>query len=451
MWQTLSELGQINWGALSDPVMIVRLLLQVLLFVGSATFSMSETALFSLRETDLQRLEKTQPPKASQLRALLDEPRQLIISILCGNELINIAATVNLAGIFLALYPNPATAAVANTLVMLPLLLLFGEVTPKTAAVQQPVLLCTKVVGPVIGYWVKIVAPLRAIIHFIADYVTTKVVGEAVDNNHLLGVDEFETFLSDVEESGTVNPAERQLIVNLIEAGSKDVKQIMVPRPLVCFIDGDLPVPEIIDTFRTMRHRRVPVYRGQRDNIVGMLKDSHLIHILAEKSKDELTVEDLLQPIQLIPDVTPISHVAELFKDQNQRAAIVINEFGGIEGLVAADDVFGYLVHGHSTYLRWQSDVHEISEDEFECHGLTSIEALHHATNIPIDDLPVATVGGFLMYLSNRQPKKGDVFETDNWDFTVERMDGLLIERVRITARQRDGHKEMAKDTKDTN
>ncbi len=436
MWQTISELGQINWAALSDPVMIVRLLLQVLLFAGSALFSMSETALFSLRETDLQRLEKTQLPKARQLRDLLDEPRQLIISILCGNELINIAATVNLAGIFLVLYSNPATAAVANTLIMLPLLLLFGEVTPKTAAVQQPVLLCTRLIGPVIAYWVKIVAPLRAVIHFIADYVTSKVVGEASDNNHLLGVDEFETFLSDIEENGTVNPAERQLIVNLIEAGSKDVKQIMVPYPLVCFIDADLPVPDVIREFRTMRHRRIPVYRGQRDNIVGILQDEHVVKILAEKSMDELVIDELLQPIQLVPDTTTISHVAELFKGHLHYAVIVINEFGGIEGLVTADDVFGYLVHGHSTYLRWQSDVSEISEDEFECHGLTSIEALHHATNMPIDDLPVATVGGFLMYLGKRQLKVGDTCETDNWVFAVERMDGLLIERVRITARQ---------------
>ncbi|PIE46340.1 MAG: hypothetical protein CSA45_00125 [Gammaproteobacteria bacterium] len=437
MWQTISSLGEINWAALNDPVMIARLILQVFLFLGSALFSMSETALFSLRESDLQRLEKTTSSKAQQLRNLLDEPRQLIISILCGNELINIAATVNLAGIFLALYADPATVVVANTLVMLPLLLLFGEVTPKTAAVQQPVLLCTKLIGPVITYWIKIVAPLRAVIHFIADYVTTKVVGEATDNNHILGVDEFETFLSDVEESGTVNPAERQLIVNLIEAGSKDVKQIMVPHPLVCFIDADLPVQEIIDEFSTMRHRRVPVYRGQRDNIIGILYDTQVIKMLDEKSMDELNIEALLQPVKFIPDTMTISHVAELFNDKHHHAVMVINEFGGIEGLVAADDVFGYFVHGHSTYLRWQSDVQEVSEDEFECHGLTSIEALHHATNIAIDDLPVSTVGGFLMYIGRRQPTVGDVIETDNWIFTVERMDGLLIERVRITARQK--------------
>ncbi len=436
MWEMILSLGQINWAALNDPVMIVRLLLQVLLFAGSALFSMSETALFSLRETDLQRLERQQRPKARQLRELLDEPRQLIISILCGNELINIAATVNLAGIFLVLYPNPAAAGVANTLVMLPLLLLFGEVTPKTAAVQQPVLLCTKVIGPVISYWVKIVAPLRAVIYIIADYVTTLVVGEAKDNKHLLGVDEFETFLSDVEANGTVNPAERQLIVNLIEASAKDVKQIMIPRPLVVAIDGDLPVSEIIEEFRTFRHRRVPVYRGNRDNIIGILEDRHLIEIIKEKSIDSLQVDDLLQVVPVVPNTISISHAAELFKEHDHRAAVVINEFGGVEGLVTAKDVFGYLVHGHSTYLKRQSDVIEISADEFECHGLTSIEALHHATNLPIDDLPVATVGGFLMYLGKCQPKEGDVFHTDNWVFAVESMDDLLIRRVRITSRQ---------------
>lgn len=434
MWQAVSSLGDIHWQALHEPVMIARIILQCVLFAGSALFSMSETALFSLRESDLQRLESSQPQKAGLLRRLLDEPRQLIISILCGNELINIAATVNLAGIFLALYDSPATAGIANTLVMLPMILLFGEITPKTAAVQQPVMLCTRLIGPVISYWVKIVAPLRAIIHYIADTVTTWVVGEATANNHILGDDEFGTFLSDVEANGTVNPAERQLIVNLIEAGKRDIKQIMVPRPLVQFINVDTAVDDIIEQFKQFRHRRVPVYQNHRDNVIGIIEDTHLLHLIEKRPLETLSAEELIQPVQFVFDMSSVSHVAELFKDNVHHAAIVINEFGGVEGLVSADDVFGYLSHGHSTYLRSQSDVIEISADEFECHGLTSIDALHHATNIPIDDLDVATVGGYLMLLGQKQPCVGDVFKTDNWVFTVESMNHLLIDQIRITS-----------------
>lgn len=434
MWEIFSSLGNINWAALNDPAMIIRIVLQVVLFAGSALFSMSETALFSLRETDLQRLEQSHPPKAGLLRRLLDEPRQLIISILCGNELINIAATVNLAGIFLQLYDSAAVAALANTLVMLPLLLLFGEITPKTAAVQQPVLLCTKLVGPVMNYWVKLVAPLRAVIHFISDYFTTLIVGEAAANNHLLGVDEFETFLSDFEESGTLNPSERQLIVNLIEAGKRDVKQIMIPRPLVCFIKSGTAVPEMIEQFRQYRHRRIPVYQHHRDHIIGIIEDTHLLELIEKKPLDAISEHELIQPVKCVPDTSTVSHLADLFKNGDHHAVMVVNEFGGVEGLVSADDVFGYLTHGHSTYLRSQSDVIELSADELTCHGLTSIDALHHATNIPIDDLSVATVGGYLMLLAERLPTVGDVFEVDNWVFTVLSMDNLLIDQIRITS-----------------
>lgn len=434
MWQSISDLGNINWAALHDPVMVFRIGLQVVLFALSALFSMSETALFSLREADLQRLEQNNPPKALMLRRLLDEPRQLIISILCGNELINIAATVNLAGIFLALYDNTGTAVLANTLVMLPLLLLFGEITPKTAAVQQPVLICTKLVGPVINYWVKIVAPLRAVIRVIADFFTTLIIGDAPANNHILGADEFRTMLSDIEASGTVNPAERQLIVNLIDAGSRDVKQVMVPRPLVNFIDASASVPEMIAQFRQFRHRRVPVFETHRDNVVGILQDVKVLELVENMPIEEITKAQLLSSPYIVPDTTTLSYLAEFFKDDQHHAAVVVNEFGGVEGLVSADDVFGYLTHGHSTYLRDNSDVIEISEDELECRGLTSIDALHHATNIPVDELPVATVGGYLMLMSEKHPKVGDVIETENWVFEVLSMDKLLVDRIRITS-----------------
>jgi len=432
----------IDWAVLGDPTIIARLVLQVLLLAASAIFSMSETALFSLRTGDLDRIDKSLPQQGARLRALLDEPRQLIVSILCGNELINIAATVNLTGILLALFGNPQAAAMVNTLIMLPLLLIFCEITPKTLAVTAPVPLSTRLIEPVISVWVRVVMPLRVVVRTAADMVTSLFIDRKEREENILRSDQFKVFVRDIESEGVVSSTERRLIVNLIEAGNTPVGQIMVPRPRVKFIDGSLPVAEIVEQFRAMRHRRVPVYIGQRDNIIGVLKEQRLLDVIASRDRDRIEVADLLEPATFVPTTQIVAELAEFFKDGDHHATIVVNEFGGVEGLVSADDVFGYLTMGRAIYLEEHGDI-EIGDDgTFRCRGLTPLGALRRATNLPIEETPdVATVGGLIMALARRVPVPGDEVADADVVFRVLSMDRLLVDRVLIAP---SGHPSLA-------
>lgn len=427
-----SALTDVDWRVLGDPVMIARLVLQVGLFSASAFFSMSETSLFSLRETDLRLLERRKHPQATHLRDLLADPRKLIVSILCGNELINIAATINLAGILLALYGDPQAAAIANTLVMFPLLLIFSEIAPKTAAVMQPVALCTRLVAPVLTVWTQIVAPLRVVIRSASDRLTTLFVGEAESKKDGVGVDEFQTLLRDVEKEGVVTGAERRWILNLIRAGTTEITRIMVPRPRVAFIDADLPVPEILSRFQRLRHRRVPLYRQQRDNIVGVLKDQNLLEVLAGKRLEEIELADIVEDAKLVPSTQTVSELAEFFKEGDHHAAIVVNEFGGVEGLVSADDVFGFLTLGDAIHLQPHAEIREVEGGVYSCSGLTPLDAFRDATNAPAFDERVSTVGGFLMSRLNRVPVPGDEVREGGLVYRVRSMDNLLIDEVLV-------------------
>ena len=145
-WAMLKNALIIDSARLMQADMIVRLNIQVLLLVGSAFFSCSETAMFSLSRLDLQKLRTEHNRHSETIHALLDQPRRLIISILCGNELINIAAAANMTGILVRLY-DVERAGPISTLIMVPLLLLFGEVTPKTIAVSNPVRISTSFVA----------------------------------------------------------------------------------------------------------------------------------------------------------------------------------------------------------------------------------------------------------------------------------------------------------------
>ena len=233
---------------LLDPDMIARLTLQVFLFGCSAFFSGSETALFSLSRLDLQKLRRERHPKSETLHALLDEPRRLIISILCGNELVNVAATINMAGILFALY-GPERAGWINVIVMFPLLLLFGEVTPKTIAVNNPIRISTNLVATPLTLWSRLITPLRRFIRLVAGGITTWIVGDERAPENILRIDEFRAVLEDVADEGVLDATERVLIDNLLEAGETEIVEIMTPRTRIDYLDVDTPMPEMFEQF----------------------------------------------------------------------------------------------------------------------------------------------------------------------------------------------------------
>jgi len=214
---------------LKEPEMIARLILLGLLLIGSAFFSGSETALFSLSRMDLEKLRRENNRHSETLHALLDQPRRLIISILTGNELVNIAASINMASIIISLY-GIDKAPVVTILIMVPLLLLFGEITPKTIAISNPVRVSTSMVALPMNLWVRLITPLRWLIRGVADRITTLIVGEEKAAENILHVDEFKSLVEEVAKEGNLDATERALIYNLLEAGDTEIVEIMTPR-----------------------------------------------------------------------------------------------------------------------------------------------------------------------------------------------------------------------------
>ena len=265
IWMDLSTFFAIDPERLLQTDMIFRFGLQILLLIASAFFSSSETALFSLSRLDLQQMRRAHNPRFDLLHALLERPRQLIISILCGNEIINVAATVNMVGIMVALY-GAEQGGVLSVMVMVPLLLLFGEVTPKTIAVSDPVKISTHIIALPLTVWVKLITPFRWVIRLVADRITTWIVGEETAAENILQVDEFRTLVDEVVKGGELSVSERSLIYNLLEAGTTEVIEIMIPRTQTAFIDAETPVAEIVEQVRVLRHTRLPVFRETRDN-----------------------------------------------------------------------------------------------------------------------------------------------------------------------------------------
>ncbi len=425
-----------------DLELAFRLALQVVFLLSSAVFSGSETAMFSLSRIDLQKLRNTRHRHSESIHAMLDEPRRLIISILCGNELVNIASSVNMAGILLILF-GADDAGWINILVMVPLLLLVGEVTPKTIAVSHPVGYATFISARVLPKWIYIVTPLREAVRLVADRVTTRIVGDVVDRENILRSDELKTILHESAETGVIQAAERVLIDNVLEASETEVSHIMTPGPRIRFLDADQSIDELLSTFRELRHPRVPVYSGHWDNVIGFAHSEDMLRLMrGGVDTEKVTIEDLLQPAHFVPPTIKVDEMFNYFQEKNCRAVIVLGEFGEVLGIVTIKDVLTFLFGEISGKMRSLGDWQE-KEDGFVVPGDMRLMDFHDITNIDIADPVMTTVGGLVFRLNGSLPAVGDKVTHEGYRFAVLEVNGLRISKVRVTRASQESEEEI--------
>ncbi len=432
-WAMMKNYMAVDLARLMQTDMIVRLGLQVLLLMGSAFFSCSETAMFSLSRLDLQKLRTERNRHSETIHALLDQPRRLIISILCGNELINIAAAANMTGILVRLYGDER-AGLINTLIMVPLLLLIGEVTPKTIAVSNPVRLSTGVVAAPMSAWVKAITPVRWAIRGVADRITSLIVGEEKTAENILRVDEFRSLVEEVADKGELDATERALIYNLLEANATEIVEIMTPRTRIRFLDEALSVPEMVERFRAYRHPRIPVFRKHHDNIVGFIHAEDLLRlVLDDADLSALKPDDIMHPPVVVPLTKKVDEMFDFFQANNARAAVVLNEFGGVEGLVTMRGVLNFIFGQVSGEVSGQELYHERDENDYEVPGDMKLNDFNNLTNFGIEDPRMTTIGGVAFRHLDRLPRPGDKVTVEGIMITVLEMDEHRITRVRAS------------------
>lgn len=417
----------------ANPELVIRFSFQVVLLIASAFFSGSETALFSLSRLDLQKLRTTRNPRSDKIHELLDEPRRLIISILCGNELVNIASSANMAAILVTLYGEGDTTWI-NIIIMVPLLLLVGEVTPKTFAVTFPIKFAANLSARLLPKWILLITPLRNAVRLVADRITTFVVGEAVKSENILGADEFRTLIEEGEETGVLDATERVLIDNMLAASETEIISIMTPRTRISFLNADQPVPDIIEQFRHLRHPRVPVTRGSTDSILGVLRSEDVLRIMRKGvDLESIAIEDLLKPAHFVPPTKKVDEMFDYFQRHNTRAAIILGEFGGVMGMVTMKDVLTFIFGEISGHLKGQELYQEVDDNTYTVPGDMRLANFNNLTAFAIEDPLMTTIGGFAFRLFDRLPKVGDSTVYEGIRLSVLQMDQLRIKTLEVT------------------
>ena len=315
---------------------LIKIILIFILLCFSAFFSGSETALFSLGSVKLFKFKESKHPKELLIYKLLENPRRLLISILVGNECINISASALAASLCISLVGFQGKwLAIA---VMTPLILLFGEVLPKTIAVSHSEKFSFFVARP-IDLFARIIFPLRWTLRRIVDALTALFGPREETNENIFYERELKDLVEVGHKEGVLEEVERELIHNILKFNDTLVFSIMTPRATMFTLPHDMTIEKAIKQITKHRYSRIPVYEQNKNVIIGILNAKDLLTIDPGTDGEATTIAEIVRPANYIPQDRRIQLVLKEFQEKKIHLALVNNRANKVIGLITIEDV----------------------------------------------------------------------------------------------------------------
>ena len=412
-----------------NDLMTVKFILLIVLFLLSGFFSSSEAAFFSLTPLHLHKMREERYPFLSYVQALLKYPRRLLITILVGNEAVNIAISAVAASLFIFLlgaHGQWVTIAVTT-----PLLLVFGEAVPKTFAVTHPMRFAA-FLSPFLLAFARLGRPVVWVLDRISGWIVSRFPGYPKSRRAVLMEEEFKTLIDAGQQEGALEPAQRDLIHRVFELGDTTVAEVMIPRVDMFCLPLSMSRGNMEKEIIRARHERIPVYGADRDDIVGILYARDLLEDITAERRP-VSVEKMLRRPYFVPEEKTAGSMLRDFQSRHAQMAIVVDEYGGVSGLVTLEDILESLFQ--SIYDRsgakkalWQ----KIDDDTWMASGKMPMDDLSELVSLPAPDNDFDTLGGFVFHLFGRLPSRGESVAYGGFVFRVEKMGRARILRVRI-------------------
>ena len=399
----------------------------VILVAFSAFFSASETAFSSLNQIRLKSRADDGDRTAARVLAMSEQYDKLLSTILIGNNIVNIAAA-SIGTIIFTKMLGAERGATVSTMVLTIVVLIFGEVTPKSLAKEMPETIATAV-APVLSLLMLVLTPLtwlftqwkRLLNHFVHS-----------SESDTITEGELMTMVSEAENDGELTDRESELIRSAIEFDDVEVEEILTPRVDVVAVADDISLEELAQTFAESGYSRLPVYHGTIDNIIGVVheKDFYIARL-----KKATKVEDLVAPTLYTTGSTQISQLLRTLREQHHHMAVVVDEYGGTEGIITLEDILEELVgeiwdeHDEVT-----EDFRKQSDGSWLVSGSASVDDLFETLDLPEDeDIDSNTVNGLVQEKTCHLPKVGDHFTLGGYEGVVTRTARRRVTEVRLS------------------
>ena len=416
-----------------------KVALLVVLIILSAFFSGSEIALFRLSRTRRRHLMVEGVAAAGALDSLMRHPNRVLITILIGNNLANIAAAALATAMAIDIFGD--TGVGIATGVMTLVVLLVGEITPKAFASRNPQAVSLRVAGPLRMLQVAFL-PAVWLLEKLTDTVFRLLGAKRHEDRTFMSSDELRTLIDMGTEEGVIEEEEQEMIHGVISFGELMAKEVMVPRTDVIATPADAPVKEAVQTAVRSGYSRLPVYTNNLDNVTGILYAKDLLLHLAE-GKGDVPVRELAREPVYIPETNTLDDVLAELQEKRTHLAIVIDEYGGTSGIVTMEDLLEEIVGEiFDEYDLRREAIRVIDERVALVDARVHVDDVNEAfgTDIPEDEV-FETVGGFVYHSLGRLAKEGEVFEDHGVRVRVEKVLNRRILRVRLERLDGDGER----------
>lgn len=409
-----------------ESSVLPQILLIAILLACAAFFSGSEAALFSLNSEQVERLKERSGALGRFIVGMLQRPTNLIITFLIGNELVTIALAVSIASLALRLYGEGGEyLAIACTTT---LILLFGEMTPKSLSVRYP-----EQIAKLVAYPIHVFAYVITPLHWVLCKLLEGIVGERIERPiALITQDEFKTLMGINEDGAGIDQRERTLIQRVFEFGGHRVSQIMTPRTDIFALEVVEALTTALPKIKENRFSRIPVFDGTIDQIIGVLYAKDFLPYSRHPNLD-VKLRDLLHPVFFVPESKRTDELLREFQRNKVHMAIVVDEYGVVSGLVTMEDALEELVG---------DIVDEFDLDEVLCRQVDPQTYLVSA-RLPLDEFNMTlqvsipredaeTIGGYVFHLFGKLPKRGESVSAHGLTYTIEHIKGARILEIRV-------------------
>jgi CBS domain containing-hemolysin-like protein len=416
---------------LSDDAILTGGLLAILILLGlSAFFSSSEIAMFSLARHRVDSLVEDGVPGAELVAKLKEDPHRLLVTILVGNNIVNIAMSSIATGLLAVLAVPPGQSVVIATFGITTLVLLFGESAPKSYAVENTESWAIRIARP-LKLSEYALYPLVVVFDYLTRVINQVTGGRSAIETSYVTRDEIQNLIQTGEREGVIEEDEREMLDRIFRFNNTIAKEVMTPRLDMNAVSKDATIEEAIETCIQSDHERVPVYDGNLDNVVGVATLREMVR-MANYGEGDIDLEDLVDETLHVPESKNVDDLLREMQKRRMQMVIVIDEFGTTEGLITLEDMVEEIV----------GDILEENEEEpFDydddgsalVRGEVNVDEVNEVLGL---DLPEGeefeTLAGFIFNRAGRLVEEGETIEYDDVTIRIEEVDNTRIMKARI-------------------
>jgi len=406
---------------------VEEIMVLIILLLLSGFFSGSEVALISLTKLRAKQMLDKKKFGAIFVKRLKDDPQRMLATILIGNNLANVAASAIATSIMIRTFENYAIGIATG--VMTFLILVFGEITPKSIAAKNSETISQLVAAP-IWYLSIILAPILNILDKFLNKFISAIGIKAQDKT--ITEEEIISMIKVAEEEGSIKEIEKKMINRIFKFNDTNVSEIATPRRDMVMVDAKFSLKDAFKVFLKKNHTRMPIYEKQKDNIVGIVHIKDLIERMQGK-KNKISVRKIMYKPYFVPEVKKLSDLLKQFQKRKEHLAMVVDEHGSITGLVTLEDVLEEIVGEIVDETDMIApNIKKIDKNTWVVNGKTDVDEINEKLSMKLKGEDYDTLSGFILKITGKIPKQDDEITYNKFKFIIENVENHRISKVRI-------------------